>query len=167
MKNTAGNQQINSPEAENLTAGDAEPVRQRLYDYWRSLGIQEEALLETLVGESLQRSRHKLARTSDPTDWLREALEETQRRFDHALARALHLAPAKDNQALLAARAALLLNRGCFSAEALFQAPEAATELAAELRRVLPQPTPPEAHLHMAEQPLSFWLFRSTSHHRG
>lgn len=166
MKPVAGENKIGAVGQETVLSADAEPIRERLRAYWHSLGIGNEALLDSLAGECVQKARHKMGRASGQ-EWLKLALEEAQRRFDHALARALRLPPAKDNQALLTARAAFLLNPGRFSAEGLFQSPETAAELAAELQAVLPQATPPEAHLSMVEQPLDFWLFSSTSNYRS
>jgi hypothetical protein len=74
----------------------------------------------------------------------------------------MRLSPSKDPHPIAAARAALLLTGCPLAADALFENPEPPAEAGEMLREILPRSTPPEAPVSMAEQPLRFWLFKST-----
>jgi hypothetical protein len=74
----------------------------------------------------------------------------------------MRLSPSKDPHPVAAARAALLLTGCPLAADALFENPEPPSETGEMLRDILPHSTPPEAPVSMAEQPLRFWLFKST-----
>lgn len=139
-----------------------ERVRQRVAEYWRRLGLADPALVERLTEESLVRAGRRVGQRAAEQELLRRALEEAQRRFDHALARALRLPPSKDTQPVAAARAAFLLAQERPCADSLFQTTEPLPEIDAQLRAVLPCATPPEAPLAMSETPFRFWLFQST-----
>ena len=138
---------------------------ERVVAYWRRLGLSDPALIDSLTEECLHRARRRMGRGSDE-ELLMRALEEAQRRFDHALARALHLPPSGDVHAIAAARAALLLESGGFCSDSLFRSGEPAPDVQSKLQAILPRSTPPEAHLPMSEAPLSFWLFKSPPPHR-
>ncbi len=135
-------------------------LKERVKAYWRSLRVSDPALLETLSEDCLNRAQRRLGRRSEE-ELLRHALEETQRRFDHALARALRLPPSKNAHSIAAVRAAFLLSADQPSADSLFQSAAAAPDLSGLLRKALPCATPPEAHLSMPPAPLRFWLFKS------
>lgn len=139
-------------------------VRERVMAYWRSLGLADPDLIEHLTRDCLHRATRKVGRGSDE-ELLRRALEEAQRRFDHALARALGLPPSGDHHPVAAARAAFLLAKERIPADRLFGPGEAVAEVGKQLQKILPRSTPPEAHLSMPEAPLRFWLFKSP-HHR-
>lgn len=138
-------------------------VRGQVMAYWRTLGLADPELIASLTQDCLHRAMRRVGRGSDE-ELLRRALEEVQRRFDHALARALGLPPSNDPHPVTAARAAFLLDKERVSADALFGHGDAA-EVAKYLQKILPRSTPPEAHLSMPEAPLRFWLFKSP-HHR-
>ncbi len=138
-------------------------VKARVAAYWRRLGLSDPALIEHLADECLFRARKRMGRGSD-VELLMRALEEAQRRFDHALARALHLPPG-DAHTIAAARAAVLLGGEWFHGDNLFRAGDPSPEFQGQLQAILPRSTPPEAHLAMAETPLDFWLFKSTQPH--
>jgi hypothetical protein len=136
-------------------------VKAQVMDYWRGLGLSDPALIESLAGDCLNRARRRVGRGSEE-EFLRRALEEAQRRFDHALGRALRLPPSRDAQPVAAARAAFLLNKERFGGDSLFRMDDPAPDLGARLQEALPRATPPEAPLSMSETPLRFWLFKST-----
>jgi AcrR family transcriptional regulator len=138
-------------------------VRTRVAAYWRDLGLSDPALIESLTDDCLNRAWRRMGRGSEE-ELLRRALEEAQRRFDHALARALRLPPARDPHPIAAARAALLLSENRLLADRLFQSGDPALDLGAQLQEILPRSTPPEAPLPMSEAPLRFWLFKSPPH---
>ncbi len=142
-------------------------VHDRVEAYWRRLGVVDAALLERLTWDCLHRAKHRVGRSSEEELLLR-ALEEAQRRLDHALARALGLPPAVDAHALAAARAAFLLGDAGLGADNLFRSGDPSPEFQARLKALLPCSTPPEAPLSMPEAPLRFWLFKSPEikHHR-
>lgn len=151
------------------TAGDADSalqawppgVKERVLDYLRSLGLSRQDLVEGLAEDCLNRARRRVGRGA-AEELLKRAIEEAQRRFDHALARAMRLSPSKDPHPVAAARAALLLT-GCPSAsDALFGNPDSPSDAGEMLKDILPRATPPESPAPMAEQPLRFWLFKST-----
>lgn len=136
-------------------------AKERLITYLHQLGVSEPALVETLAEECLHRARRRVAPGSQE-ELLRRALEEAQRRFDHAVARALNMTGGKDFYPVAGARAALLL--GCAAGvcgDHLFHSHEDQSELAARMRAVLPLATPPEANLAMPDQHISFF-FSST-----
>lgn len=143
----------------------AEQVKQGVVAYWRELGVNDPALIERLAEECLQRAGRRVGQKVVDEELLRRALEEAQRRFDHALGRALRLPPSADPQPIAAARAAFLLNKDKVSADSLFEG-ETPPDLVTQLQAVLPQSTPPEAPQTMDETPLRFWLFKSTHPHR-
>jgi AcrR family transcriptional regulator len=138
-----------------------DPVREDVMAYWRELGLSDPSLVQSLADECLAHARRRVSRDASE-ELLRRALEDVQRRLDHALARALGLPPSRDQHPLSAARAAFLLAREGISADALFLPGDAQTEMATRLREALPHSTPPEAELKMKETPLRFWLFKST-----
>ena len=148
--------------APDLSAIDAEPIRAKVADYWKSLRLTDEVLIGNLVEDCLNRARLRVGRASSP-ELLRRAIEEAQRRFDHALASAIGLPPSNDPHPLAAARAALLLTPG-LSADSLFRHDASTRELKERLESLLPQSTPPESHVSMTPVPLRFWLFKSTDH---
>lgn len=141
---------------------DEGPVLERIAAYWRQLGLADESLIASLSTDCLASARRRVGRAAQ-ADLPRRALEEAQRRFDHALATAVGLPPTNDPHPLAAARAALLLSDG-FPADSLFAHDDVTRHLKEQLDRALPQPTPPEAPLSMTPVPLSFWLFKSTDH---
>jgi AcrR family transcriptional regulator len=138
-----------------------EPVRERVMAYWRGLGLVDPALIEHLADDCLSRARRRVGRGSDEEELLRRALEEAQRRFDHALTWALGLPPSQDHYPVAAARAAYLLANERIPADRLFAPGDGASDFGVRLRKALPRSTPPEAHLPMPEAPLRFWLFKS------
>lgn len=138
-------------------------VKARVEDYWRRLWLADAALIAYLAEECLHRARKRMGRGNEQ-EFLMRSLEEAQRRFDHALARALHLPASNDAHALAAARAAFLLSGGPGEGDALFRAGDPAPELKAKLQAILPRSTPPEAHRAMPPAPLRFWLFKSPPH---
>jgi hypothetical protein len=141
---------------------DESPVLERISAYWNQLGLVDEDLIASLSRDCLASARRRVGRASS-ADLLRRALEEAQRRFDHALATAAGLPPTNDPHPLAAARAALLLSDG-FPADSLFAHDDVTRHLKERLAHSLPQPTPPEARVTMTPVPLRFWLFKSTDH---
>lgn len=159
---------VPAPAGEPLAPHDIpKSVHDRVEAYWRRLGLSDAALLERLTWDCLHRAKHRVARGSEEELLLR-SLEEVQRRLDHALARALGLQPAVDAHTLAAARAAFLMGDAGLVTDNLFRSGDPSPEFQARLRALLPQSTPPEAPLFMAEAPLRFWLFKSPDikHHR-
>jgi hypothetical protein len=140
-------------------------IKERVVAYWRRLGLTDPALIDSLAEDCLHRAKRRLGRRTDEALLMR-TLEEAQRRFDHALARALRLPPSGDIHAIAAARAALLLSGDGLGSDCLFRPGEPPPEFQAQLQAALPRSTPPEAHLSMPEAPLSFWLFESPPRHR-
>lgn len=136
-------------------------IKERVIAYLQSLGLSRQDLVEGLAEDCLNRARRRVGRGA-VEELLKRAIEEAQRRFDHALARAMRLSPSKDPHPVAAARAALLLTGCPLAADALFENPELPSETGEMLRDILPHSTPPEAPVSMAEQPLRFWLFKST-----
>lgn len=132
----------------------------RIEAYWRELGLKDPILIESLSHDCLHRARRLIGRPDDG-ELLRRALEEAQRRFDHALANAMGMPPSNDPQPLAAARAALLLSPE-WSGDTLFRHDETTRQLAERLRSAIPVSVPPESHLTMKTVPLDFWLFKST-----
>lgn len=128
--------------------------------YWRQLGLTDPVLIESLAHDCVHRARRLVGRP-DEAELLRRALEDAQRRFDHALANAMGMPPSNDPQPLAAARAALLLSPE-WSGDTLFRHDETTRQLAERLRPALPVSVPPESHLQMKTMPLDFWLFKST-----
>lgn len=147
--------------ADSLSESYPASVREPVMAYWRSLGLSDPALIESLADDCLNRARRRVGRGSEE-EFLRRALEEVQRRFDHALGRALRLPPSRDAQPIAAARAAFLLDSERFGGDSLFRTGDSVPDLNARLQEVLPRATPPEAPLPMSETPLRFWLFKST-----
>lgn len=145
------------------TDPDAAEIIGRVSAYLGALGLTDEVLIASLAGDCLARARRREARGADHK-LLRRALEEAQRRFDHALAAAVGLPPLNDPHPIAAARAALLLSANGLSANSLFAHDDSTRELGAQLQKVLPQPTPAEDHLSVTVTPFSFWLFKSTDH---
>jgi len=138
----------------------ADAVLKRVREYWRTLGLSDEVLIDSLSADCLIRGRRLVSRTH-PEELLRRALEEAQRRFDHALAAAFGLPPSNDPYPLAAARAAFLMAPN-ISADTLFRHDETTRQLRESLAGQLPQSTPPESPLEMLPVPLDFWLFQST-----
>jgi hypothetical protein len=126
------------------------------------LGLTDEDLIASLSRDCLLSARRIVGRTAS-LELLRRALEEAQRRFDHALAMAAGLPPSNDPHPLAAVRAALLLSKR-FTADCLFAHDDVTRQLKEQLDHSLPQPTPPEAKLNMTPASLRFWLFNSTDH---
>jgi len=139
---------------------DEQPVFRNIAAYWKMLGLTDDALVASLSRDCLLSARRLVGRASS-ADLSRRALEEAQRRFDHALATAVGLPPTNDPHPLAAARAALLLSDG-FPADCLFAHNDVTRQLKQQLDHSLPQPTPPEARANMTPVPLRFWLFKST-----
>jgi|GEM_PF-557244 len=154
---------------EMIAFGDPEPVpqswspgiKERVVAYLQNLGLSRQDLIENLADDCLNRARRRVGRGAGD-ELLKRAVEEAQRRFDHALARAMRLSPSKDPHPIAAARAALLLMSSPSVDDALFGNPDPSSETGEMLREILPRPTPPEDPVPMAEQPLRFWLFKST-----
>jgi hypothetical protein len=154
---------------EMTTVGDPEPapqnwppgIRDRVMDYLRSLGLSRQRLIEDLADDCLNRAQRRIGRSAGD-ELLMRAIEEAQRRFDHALARAMRLSPSKDTHPIAAARSALLLTGGPSAGDALFGIPDLSPEIGETLKEILPRSTPPEDPVPMTEQPLRFWLFKST-----
>jgi hypothetical protein len=136
-------------------------VVEKVITYLSRLGLSDREHREQLAHDCLNRARRRIGRGSEE-ELVRRALEEVQRRFDHGLARALRLPPSKDGGGVAAARAAFLMAEDRFSADSLLQSAEPPAEIGEALQRIAPHPTPPEANLAMAEQPMRFWLFKST-----
>ncbi|SMF96858.1 hypothetical protein SAMN02949497_4272 [Methylomagnum ishizawai] len=136
-------------------------VQAQAGEYWRRLWLSDPALIAHLTEECLHRARKRLGQQGSEQEWLMRTLEEIQRRFDHALARALRWPPTVDGHALAAARAAFLLGGTPSEGDALFRTGEPAPEFQARLQALLPRSTPPEAPLSMPPAPLRFWLFKS------
>ncbi len=139
---------------------DEGPLRKRVADYWRVLGLTNEELIASLSEDCLSRAR-RLAGRASGAELLRRALEEAQRRFDHALASAVGMPPSNDPHPLAAARAALLLIPD-FSSDCLFAHDDSTRQLNDKLQACLPQSTPEESPLAMAQASFRFWLFKST-----
>lgn len=131
----------------------------RIADYWRAHGLSDEVLIQNLASDCLHRARRVVVRQDDEV-LLRRAIEEAQRRFDHALASAMGLPPSNDPQPLAAARAALLLSGE--DADVLFRHDAATRALSERLGPSLPVATPPEAPLSMQPESIDFWLFSSS-----
>jgi hypothetical protein len=154
---------------EMITSGDPDPIpqlwptgiKERVVAYLQSLGLSRQDLIEDLADDCLNRARRRVGRGAGD-ELLKRAIEEAQRRFDHALARAMRLSPSKDPHPIAAARAAMLLSNGPSAGDTLFGNPEPPSETGEMLKEILPRPTPPEDPVPMAEQPLRFWLFKST-----
>lgn len=140
---------------------DAGPILARVAHYWRVQGLTDPVLIASLSDDCLQQARRLVGRAS-AEQLLRRALEEAQRRFDHALANAMGLPPSNDPHPLAAARAALMLTPG-FSADCLFAHDEATRQLKDRLKGCLPRNTPPESPIDMKPATLDFWLFQSTA----
>lgn len=136
-------------------------VQAQAGEYWRRLWLSDPALIAHLSEECLHRARKRMGQQGSEQEWLMRTLEEVQRRFDHALARALRWPPTVDGHVLAAARAAFLLSGAPGEGDALFQPGEPAPEFQARLQALLPRSTPPEAPLSMPPAPLRFWLFKS------
>ena len=136
-------------------------VRARVSAYWRRLGLKDPVLIDGLSHDCLQRAR-RLVVKDDLDALLRRAIEEAQRRFDHALASAMELPPSNDPQPLATARAALLLSGE--GAETLFRHDESTRQLKERLSARLPMPIPPEAPRTMRPVAIDFWLFDSATH---
>ncbi len=140
--------------------GEAKVLLERIGAYWRTLGLTDEVLIASLSADCLSRARRLVGRPV-PAELLRRAIEEAQRRFDHALATAIGLPPSNDPHPLAAARAALLLTPDR-AADRLFRHDETTRELKEQIMPHLPQSTPPEAPVSMVPVTLRFWLFKST-----
>lgn len=138
----------------------ADAVKARLIAYLGRLGLRDASLIDTLAEECLHRARRRTAPGSQD-ELLRRALEEAQRRFDHAIALTLNVAGAKDFRLVAGARAALLLCKDGDS-DSLFRRHEELAEMASRLRAGAPVATPPEANLAMPDQPIAF-LFSGSS----
>lgn len=138
----------------------SEELLQRIEAYWRALRLTDPVLIESLSRDCLNRARRLVVRKDD-AEVLRRALEEAQRRFDHALASAMGMPPSNDPQPLAAARATLLLSDD-LSGDTLFRHDDTTRALAERLRAALPVAVPPESHLSMKAIPIDFWLFKST-----
>ena len=138
----------------------SEQLLHRIEAYWRGLRLTDPVLIESLSRDCLNRARRLVVR-QDNAELLRRALEEAQRRFDHALASAMGMPPSNDPQPLAAARAALLLSEN-LSGDTLFRHDDTTRALAECLRAALPVSVPPESPLSMKAVPIDFWLFKST-----
>ena len=137
-------------------------IKQRIADYWRRLGLTNQDLIDSLTHDSLSRARRLVARATEAV-LLRRALEEAQRRFDHALASAMGMPPSNDPHPLAAARAALLLTPD-LTADCLFAHDDSTRQLRDRLQGLLPRSTPEESPMEMTPVSLRFWLFKSTDH---
>jgi hypothetical protein len=143
------------------TPGFPPMVEARVIAYLNRLGIRDQDLLRRLSAACLQRASRRAA-PGQHEELLRRALEEAQRRFDAALAQSLHLQGVKNQHALAAARAALLLGKGAMASDSVLQGQEGENATLAFLAATIPQATPPEVPQEMHEQPISF-LFRKPS----
>ena len=133
-----------------------EAVKTRLAAYLGRLGLRDPSLIEMLAEECLHRARRRAAPGSQE-ELLRRALEEAQRRFDHAIALALNLTGSKDSHPVAGARAALLLGSDTsISSDSLFCRHEGVAEMASKLHAAAPIATPPESNLAMPDQQISF-----------
>lgn len=141
-------------------SGD-ERIRLSVRDYFRALGLTNAELIESLTHDCLAKARRRVGRDVED-ELLRRAIEEAQRRFDHALAAAAGVPPLNDPYPIARTRAAMLLSSSGHAADALFTHDASTRELGDRLKHGLPQPTPPEEHLNMVVAPLSFWFFKST-----
>ena len=137
-------------------------LREQIGHYWKMLGLTNEDLIASLTGDCLSRAK-RLAGRASQAELLRRALEEAQRRFDHALASAIGMPPSNDPHPLAAARAALLLTPD-LSADCLFAHDDSTRELKDRLLACLPRSTPEESPLPMTPVSFRFWLFKSTDH---
>ena len=137
-------------------------IKQRIADYWRRLGLTNQDLIDSLTHDSLSRARRLVVRATEAM-LLRRALEEAQRRFDHALASAMGMPPSNDPHPLAAARAALLLTPD-LTADSLFAHDDSTRQLRGRLQGLLPRSTPEESPMEMTPVSLRFWLFKSTDH---
>lgn len=136
-------------------------IRQRLLVYLGQLGLREPSLVATLADECVQRAKRRTAPGAED-ELMRRALEEAQRRFDHAVARVADLVAGKDFHTIAAARAAFLWGcAGDLSSDDLFRPHVDIKEFAGRLRPVLPQPVPPESNLQMPDQHITFLFSRS------
>ncbi|QSA96258.1 hypothetical protein [Methylococcus sp. EFPC2] len=132
-------------------------ARERLGTYFARLGLDDPARIDVLVEECLRRASGKVAPGSIE-ELKRRALEEAQRCFELSVARILGVAGNKEPSRVAAARAALLLGgTGDLDMDQLFLGEETG-ETALRLRAAMPQAVPPEAHLSMHEQPISFFF---------
>ncbi len=140
------------------THGAAEANKKSVTTYLKQLGLKAPALLETLSEELMHRAKRRVAPDAPNEEVLRLALDEAQRRFDNAIMQTLNLS-GKEIQPIAAVRAALLLNDE--ASDFLFRSEDINDERIAKLQANLPMATPPEAHLEMEEQPISFYLSSS------
>jgi hypothetical protein len=137
-------------------------LRERVGHYWQMLGLTNQDLIASLTGDCLSKARRLAGRASE-MELLRRALEEAQRRFDHALASAVGMPPSNDPHPLAAARAALLLTPD-LSADCLFAHDDSTRELKDRLLGCVPRSTPEESPVTMTPVSFRFWLFKSTDH---
>ncbi len=140
-------------------------IKARVIAYLQRLRVRDPSLLESLADECLQRARK---RSGDAGGQLiRQALEEARRCLDHALVRAAHMSNAQECPLLAGLRTALLLGKAGVASDALMGNSDRQAEIGASLRTALPQPVPPEAHLPMPEQTLSFLFWKSVTLHES
>lgn len=153
-----------------MSAGDTESLGGAVNDerihlsvqnYFKALGLRNAELIESLSYDCLAKARRRVGRDVED-ELVRRAIEEAQRRFDHALAAAAGVPPLNDPYPIARTRAAMLLSSSGNDADALFTHDASTRELGDRLKNSLPQPTPPEEHLNMAVTPLKFWFFKST-----
>jgi hypothetical protein len=137
-------------------------LKERIGHYWQMLGLTNQDLIASLTGDCLSKARRLAGRASE-MELLRRALEEAQRRFDHALASAVGMPPSNDPHPLAAARAALLLTPD-LSADCLFAHDDSTRELKDRLLGCVPRSTPEESPVTMTPVSFRFWLFKSTDH---
>ena len=140
------------------TPGSAEANKKSVTTYLKQLGLKDPALLQTLSEELMYRAKRRVASDAPDEEVLRLALDEAQRRIDNAIMQTLNLS-GKEIQPIAAVRAALMLNDE--SSDFLFRSEDDHAERIAKLQASLPTATPPEAHLEMEEQPISFYFSSS------
>jgi hypothetical protein len=159
-------EELSPSQEDSLATAKPEPysewVLEKIRAYLHSLGLSDPELMEQLAQASFDRALHRVGRGTEE-ELVRRSLEEILRRIDQALLRAVGGLPSWDEAPIATLRAAFLLNRDRFSADRLMQNANFSAEgLGEDLRKVLPHSVPPEAHLIMPEQPMRFWLFKST-----
>ena len=137
-------------------------VEAQVIAYLRKLGLRDQDLISHLGEACLHRASRRAAPGAHH-ELLRRALEEAQRRFDHALALSLSLQGTKNQHALAAARAALLLGNTALESEKFLHAQGDMRGEAGSLLQATPQATPPESRLPMHEQEFSFFFTRSSA----
>lgn len=147
---------VHEAPAERIPSETEKTVR----SYLRRLHFQDSALIDKLAADCVERAQRRVAK-NDSGELLRRALEEAQRRFDQAVARALGPNSGRDPGLVASVRAALLLGRSGISVDELFLSPAVNPEIASLLQARRPVALPPEAPVAMPPQKLRFVFFKS------